>query len=48
MIFDIDAFLATFRFYYDKQPINCLADDDRNIRKNGLDTIKKSMNTMSK
>lgn len=26
MIFDIDAFLATFRFYYDKQPINCLAD----------------------
>lgn len=31
-----------------QRPINCLADDDRNIRKNGLDTIKKSMNTMSK
>lgn len=26
MIFEIDAFLATFRFYYEKQPISCLAD----------------------
>lgn len=26
MIFDIDAFLATFRFYYNGQSINRLAD----------------------
>lgn len=26
MIFDIDAFLATLRFYYNGQPITCLAD----------------------
>lgn len=24
-----------------QRPINCLADEDRNIRKSGLDTIKK-------
>lgn len=26
MIFDIDAFLASFRFYYNGLPITCLAD----------------------
>lgn len=25
-IFDIDAFLATFRFYYNALPITCIAD----------------------
>jgi hypothetical protein len=30
MIFDIDAFLATFRFYYNGQPITCLADIPNN------------------
>lgn len=24
-----------------QRPINCLADEDRNIRKSGLDSIKK-------
>lgn len=31
-----------------QRPINCLADEDRNIRKSGLDVIKKELVTMSK
>lgn len=31
-----------------QRPINCLADEDRNIRKSGLDTIKKQLSSISK